>query len=164
MLKEYLLLILVSCLCGFSYNAFSPKGIALVGEWDTSKGVISAGAKNNPVVHDLEITDVAIVKEIFDSGHAVFVDARAVEAFADGHIKGAVSLPIGLYEERLEAFLMKYPLSTYIVTYCTGRECEDSHELAQILLQFDYESVSVFIDGFPVWEENGFPTEKGSHY
>jgi 3-mercaptopyruvate sulfurtransferase SseA len=66
-----------------------------------------------------------------------------------------------LYEERLEAFLAKYPLSTRIVTYCSGRECEDSHELAQILLQFGYENVSVFIDGFPAWEKSGFPVEEG---
>lgn len=162
-LKECLLIVFVSCLCGFLFNAFSQKGIALVGEWDMSKGVISAVTKSDPVVHDLEISDVADVKEIFDSGRALFVDARDGEAFAEGHIKGAVSLPIGLYEEKLEAFLEKYPLSTYIVTYCSGRTCQDSHELAQILLQFDYENVSVFIDGFPAWEKNGFPVEEGSN-
>jgi hypothetical protein len=73
MLKECLLLVLVSCLCGFLFNAFSPKGIALVGEWDTSKGVVSAVTKSNPVVHKIEITDIAVVKEIFDSGRALFV-------------------------------------------------------------------------------------------
>ena len=160
-LKECLLIVLVSCVCGFLFNEFSPKGIALVGEWDISKGVVSAVTKSDPVLHDLEISDVATAKKIFDTGRALFVDARAGEAFAEGHIKGAVSLPIGLYEEKLEAFINKYPLSTHIVTYCSGRTCQDSHELAQILLQFDYENVHVFIDGFPAWKKSGFPVEIG---
>ena len=117
-LKECLLIVLFSCLCGFLFNAFSPNGIALVGQWDTSKGVISAVSRSKPVVHDLEISDISAAKEIFDSGSALFVDARDGKTYAAGHIKGAVSLPIGLYEEKLEAFLMAYPLSTYIVTYC----------------------------------------------
>ena len=163
MLKECLLIVFVSCLCGFLFNLFSPRGIALVGEWDMSKGVISAVTKDNPVEHELEIGDIGIVKDIFDSGSTLFVDARDGKAFAAGHIKGAISLPIGLYEEKLEDFIMKYPPSTRIITYCSGRTCQDSHELAGILLQFEYENVNVFIDGFPAWEKNGFPVETGGN-
>ena len=161
MLKECLIIVLVSCLFSFLFNSFSPNGIALVGQWDTSKGVISAETRNSPVVHDLEIGDIDTVKAIYDSGDALFVDARDGQVFAEGHIKGAVSLPIGLYEEKLEAFIMKYPTSTRIIAYCSGRTCQDSHELAQILLQFDYENVNVFIDGFPAWQKNGYPVETG---
>lgn len=162
MLKECLLIVVVSLLCSFLFNAFSPKGIALVGQWDTSKGVISAVTRDDPVFHELEIGDIAIAKEIFDSGNALFVDARDVKDFEKGHIKGAISMPIGSYEEKLEAFVTQYPLSTRIITYCSGRTCQDSHELAGILLQFDYESVNVFIDGFPAWDKNGFPVEAGN--
>ncbi len=162
MLKECLLIVVISCLCGFLFNLFSPRGIALVGQWDMSEGVISAVTKDNPVAHDLEIGDIGVVKEIYDSGDSVFIDARTEKAFEEGHIKGAVSLPIGLYEERLEAFIMKYPPSTHIITYCSGRTCQDSHELAQILLQFDYEKVNVFIDGYPAWEKSDYPIEAGS--
>lgn len=160
-LKECLMIVLFSCVCAFLFNALSPGGIALVGQWDMSKGVITAVTKDNPVEHDLEIGDISIVKNIYDSGGTLFVDARDEKAYAEGHIKGAVSLPIGLYEENLEHFVMKYPPSTPIITYCAGRTCQDSHELAQILLQFEYENVHVFIDGFPEWEKKGFPVETG---
>jgi rhodanese-related sulfurtransferase len=156
---ECLLLFLISGSIALIYNTFSPNGIALVGEWDTEQGVVSAVSRNNPVVHDIEIESVEAAGEIFDTGQSVFVDARPLDAFNDGHIQGAYSLPIGNYEELIEPFFETHPFDTHIVTYCTGRECMDSHELAQFLMEIGYSNVSVFIDGYPAWEEKGLPVE-----
>lgn len=156
---ECLLLFLFSGICALIYNAYSPNGIALVGEWDTTRGVVSAVARDNPVVHDIEIGNPQTAREIFEAGSAVFVDARSVEDFDDGHIQGAVSLPIGSFEDRIERFFETYPFSTHIITYCSGRECQDSHELAQLLIDLGYNDVRVFIDGYPVWKEKGMPIE-----
>ena len=159
--KECVLLILFSTVFALVFNAFSSKGIAIVGEWDTSKGVISAVSKEKPVVHDLEIDDIHVAKEIFDKKLAIFVDARPWEVYMEGHIKGAVALPLSSVEEMMESFLAQHPFSTPIVTYCSGRECEDSHELAQLLMDIGYSHVNVFIDGYPLWEESGYPIESG---
>jgi rhodanese-related sulfurtransferase len=159
---ECLLMLLISGSIALIYNALSPNGIALVGQWDTEQGVISAVARNNPVVHDIEIDSVQMAKEIFDTGQSVFVDARPLDNFNEGHIQGAYPLPIGSFEDGIEQFYETYPFSTHIVTYCTGRECLDSHELAQFLMDIGYNDVRVFIDGYPAWEENGLPIEKES--
>jgi len=53
----------------------------------------------------------------------------------------------------------QYPAEKAIVTYCAGRTCEDSHNLAQLLLAFGYTEINVFIDGFPGWESEGYPIE-----
>ena len=135
-------------------------GIALFGDWDTSKGVISAKSKDGaPVVRELEITDIHIAKEIYDNKTAVFLDARSAEDYMDGHIKGALSLPVNRFEQEIENFKKTYPDSTHFITYCSGRECDDSHELAQYLLMEGYEKVNVLIDGYPGWKEKGFPVE-----
>ncbi|MFC1886689.1 rhodanese-like domain-containing protein [Thermodesulfobacteriota bacterium] len=159
---EIFLIIALALLSGFVVNFYlSSKGIALFGAWDTSKGVISAKSiTDDPVMHDLEITDVHVAKSIFDSRKAVFLDARSLDDYMDGHIKGAVSTPVNRFEDEAESFKKQYPLSTYFVTYCSGRECDDSHKLAQDLLMAGYENVSVFIDGYPGWEAEGFPVEK----
>ena len=157
---EVVLIVSLSVLSGFFINYLSPKGIALVGDWDTSKGVISARSKAEaPVMHELEITDVHEAKRIYDHKKAVFLDARSRDDFMEGHIKGAVSLPVNRFDEEIESLMNKYPLSTYFITYCSGRECNDSHELAQHLLAAGYENVSVFIDGYPGWRNEGFPNE-----
>lgn len=143
----------------FCVNYFSPNGIALVGEWDPSRGVINAQSKNDVIFHELEINEPETAKKIYDSGAAVFVDARARSFFDDGHIKEAVSLPLREADTLMETFKKKFPLNTYVIPYCSGRECDDSHQLAQILLNNGYNNVSIFIDGYPGWIAKGYPVE-----
>lgn len=157
--KELALILTLALITAFTVNFFSPRGIALFGEWDTSQGVISAKSKEDVIVRELEITDVLKAKEIFDSGKAVFVDARSRQQYKEGSIKGAVSMPLNEFDERIEQFLTKYPLSAFIVTYCSGRECEQGHVLGQYLIEEGYTNVKVFIDGFCGWEGEGYPVE-----
>ncbi len=157
--KEVVILAVISLATAFGVNWVSPKGIAFVGQWDTAQGVITAKAKNDMVAHELELDDIIMVKNIYDHQQAIFVDARSQEDFREGHIRGAVSLPIGEFESRIDHFKASYPLSQYIVAYCSGRECDDSHELAQRLFEHGYADVSVFIDGYPAWMAEGFPIE-----
>jgi rhodanese-related sulfurtransferase len=121
--------------------------------------VVSALAKNNIVIEGLEIGTVGEARQLFDSGKYIFVDARSPQDYADGHIPGAVSLPFGQFEEIVGAFLERYPPEASIITYCSGRTCQDSHHVAEFLLEFGYDNVTVFIDGFPGWEAEGHPVE-----
>jgi len=157
---ELIILLSLSFFIAFSVNFFSPRGIALFGEWDTLQGVITAKSKDDIVVHELEIEDVRKAKEIYDSGKALFVDARVQELYEDGHIKRAVSLPINKLDLLIDKFINEYPISTWIVTYCSGRECQDSHKLAQYLFERGYINISVLADGYPDWEGAGYPIER----
>lgn len=157
-IKGFFILMGIAVVCAFTVNFFSPKGIALVGDWDKSDGVITAKAKDDAVVREREIKELGIAKAIYDKGY-IFVDARAEEVYEDGHIKGAVSLPIGQFYEMIVQFIENYPLSTPLVTYCSGRECDDSHRIAKYLSEEGYTNVHVFIDGYPAWEQEGYPIE-----
>ena len=157
--KEISLLLGVAIVLAISVNYFSPAGIALVGQWDTSQGVITASAKNDVIVGKLEIEDVKTAKKIYDIGKSLFVDTRSRENYEDGHIPGAVSLPVGQFDELIDAFIDQHSLDQPIVTYCSGRTCEDSHNLAQMLLDFGFNDVKVFIDGLPGWEAEDYPIE-----
>ncbi len=157
--KELGLLLGLAVLGALIVNSLSPRGISLKGEWDPSRGVITARGKNDVVVRDLEIPDVRTAKAIYDGGKAFFVDARSQADYARGHIQGAVSFPAGEFDRHMEKFRAAVPASQPIVTYCSGRECDDSHELARRLFDAGYVNVSVFIDGYPAWEAEGFPVE-----
>ena len=158
-IKEISIILGLSIAAAFSVNYFSPAGIALVGQWDTSEGVVTAKAKNELVIKELEVGTVSLARKLFDTGDYIFVDARSVEDYQEGHIKGAVSLPIGQVEEKLSVFLERYPPETSIITYCSGRTCQDSHHLAEVLMEMGYENINVFIDGFPGWEAEGHPVD-----
>ena len=157
--KEVSIILGVSIVAAFAVNYFSPAGIALVGQWDTAQGVVTANAKNDIVIEGIEIVTVDQARKLYDSGGYIFVDARSREDYEQGHIKGAVSLPVGLFEEKIAAFLERYPPEASIVTYCSGRTCLDSHHLAESLMEFGYDKISVLIDGFPGWEAEGHPIE-----
>jgi rhodanese-related sulfurtransferase len=158
-IKEVTILIGVSVIAALAFNFFSSKGIALVGQWDTSLGVVNARQKNDVILVELEIGDVTYAKALYDSGNVLFVDARSAEDYADGHIKGAYSLPVGEFDAGIDRFLELFALDKPIVTYCSGRSCEDSHHLAQLLIYRGYQNTSVMVDGFPGWESEGYPIE-----
>lgn len=159
-LLEMGLIVSLSLVTALLVNSLSPRGIALMGQWDVNRGVISAVSKNDAVVHKREIQRVADAHAIYMSGDALFVDARDDDSYAEGHIKGAAHLFVYEYDMRIEAFLAAWPeRERLIVTYCSGRECEDSHMLAQYLEDEGYTNVKVFTDGFPAWEKEGLPIE-----
>jgi rhodanese-related sulfurtransferase len=158
-LKHSGILICISIATAFTVNFVSPVGIALVGQWDAGQGIVTARAKNGHVADNLEIGDLSLAKKMFDRGSYVFVDARTHEDFAAGHVKGAVSLPIGDFDAGIHDFLDRFPPETGIVTYCSGRNCEDSHQLARLFLDLGYARVKVMIDGYPGWEAEGYPIE-----
>ncbi|MCF8070346.1 MAG: rhodanese-like domain-containing protein [Desulfobacterales bacterium] len=159
MIKEMAIIMVCSVVAAFAVNYFSPVGVALIGQWDETQGVITAMARNDDISGNMEINDVVIAKQLYDTKKFVFVDARSDEDYEEGHVKGAVSLPIGQFDELIFSFLDQYLTDTMIVTYCSGRACDESHQLAKLLEGFGYEQVNIMIDGYPAWQERGFPIE-----
>lgn len=158
---EILLILLVAIMAGFARNHFNPKGIALFGQWDKEKGVVSALSKDMPLIPvSFEIQTVSEAKEIYDAGKTLFVDARDSEVYKEGHVKGAVSLPVDYFHSTGQSFLEKYPPATAMIVYCSGRECDDSHTLSGYLKDLGYANVRIMIDGYPGWEKGGYPVEK----
>jgi rhodanese-related sulfurtransferase len=99
-------------------------------------------------------------KALFDSGKAIFVDARDPAECDAGHIKGAINLP-------WEEFGMKYPevskalpMDSLLVTYCAGADCEMSVNLGRKLRSIGYKDVRVFEGGWQLWVKAGYPVEK----
>jgi len=88
------------------------------------------------------------------------VDARTEDIYTQGHIKGAVSFSVEKFFDKIAEFKQKYPENTPIVTYCSGRECSDSHDLAENLVNAGYTDVRIFIDGYPLWDSEKNPVEK----
>ena len=158
-IREMIFLLGISIISAFAVNFFSPAGIALLGQWDEPPGIIASQTKNDVFSGELEIKHVKTAKQIYDKGKAVFVDARSLENFKNGHIKGAESLPLDQVDNLIKAFKEKYPADTSIVAYCSGRSCDDSHRLEQLLFDHGYINVSIFIDGYQAWKAEGFPIE-----
>ena len=156
-IKEILILSAIALILAFSVNAVSPKGLPFKGQWDKNTGLVTA--KPLPPTEQEKIIELPKAKELFESG-VLFVDARSPEDYNEGHIKGAVSLPVESFYDIISSFQAAHPESTAIVTYCNGRECSDSRDLAENLNNVGYQNVRIFIDGFPLWSSQKLPIEK----
>ncbi|OQY11601.1 MAG: hypothetical protein B6I31_04550 [Desulfobacteraceae bacterium 4572_19] len=157
--KEIFIIIFIAVITAFMVNTFSPEGIAYFGDWDVEKGVISAKQKGVELDHGIEINSTEQAKVFFDNPDVLFIDVRSSDLYYEGHIKGAISMPLYSFDELFGEFIEKYPPSKLIVTYCSGRECSDSHEAAQFLRDAGFVNVAVYIDGFPEWEKEAMPVE-----
>ena len=105
------------------------------------------------------------VDALFERG-ALFVDARMTSQYADGHVAGAVTIPI--WEAGADSKVAQLPfdvegdMSKPIVVYCGGGDCEDSHNLGTMITQAGHLAVYVYKDGYPDWLKRGRPIRKGA--
>lgn len=102
---------------------------------------------------------LAEVRDLLDSG-ARPVDARDAAQFADGHLPGAISLPLGEFNAQLDGFRRQVAADETLVLYCSGYGCPDSFDLGLLLIATGYLDVRVFEGGLPEWRDAGLPVAK----
>jgi sulfur-carrier protein adenylyltransferase/sulfurtransferase len=86
-------------------------------------------------------------------GDTVFLDVREQGEWDLGHVPGAVHVPRGSLESRIEQVIPDR--SSRIVAYCASGN--RSAFAAQTLTDLGYRQVENLIDGFVDWERNGYP-------
>ncbi|NCC25726.1 MAG: rhodanese-like domain-containing protein [Deltaproteobacteria bacterium] len=100
-------------------------------------------------------------KRLFDSGQAVFVDARFADEYEASHIRGAVNLPADEFERffpQAEPLLDK---NAVIIAYCDGEFCTMSDEVAEELFKRGFADVRILHDGWNKWLKRKLPVSKG---
>ncbi len=105
--------------------------------------------------------DAAALRARIDAGNVSILDARAPDAFAEGHIPGAINIPydqLPRYLDTLQSLVMP---EDDVVAYCWGPGCDFSDQLATELRMMGYTRVSVFKGGWEDWTEAGYPVESG---
>lgn len=106
-------------------------------------------------IHRMDIEDA---EYLYDSGKALFIDARGPNEFAEAHIKGAVNIPVNTTPNELEK--MKSQLQgKLLVTYCHGVGCHLSDKTAYLLYDAGYRRIGIFFGGWPKWNEHKYPIE-----
>lgn len=146
-------LILLSGLIAIGVNHLRANSIPLIGDWSTGSRV--ADTKGESLVIDLEQARV-----LFEQNAVQFVDARPPSQYAEGHVRGALSLPLQEVDRYFVETADRLESQKTIVTYCDGESCDLSHELALFLKEMGFENVRVLVNGWTVWQEAGLPTDK----
>jgi rhodanese-related sulfurtransferase len=86
----------------------------------------------------------------------VLLDVRGPQAYASGHVPGAVNLPHARVTERN---LASYPQDTLFVVYCNGPHCNGADRAALNLAKLG-RRVKKMIGGVEGWKDEGFSLEE----
>lgn len=89
----------------------------------------------------------------------VVIDARTAEAFAAGHVPGAINLPHRTITAETTAML---PKDAVLVTYCDGIGCNASTKAAVKLARLGF-TVKEMIGGMDWWKRDGLAFAEGRH-
>jgi len=99
--------------------------------------------------------DATQAREQIESGEPVVVDVREQEEWDEGHIPGAVHVPRGHLESRIER--LAPDTGRPVVVYCSAGN--RSAFAAKTLAGLGYEDVVSLAGGFTDWKRNGFPVQ-----
>ncbi|HUT49364.1 MAG TPA: metalloregulator ArsR/SmtB family transcription factor [Alphaproteobacteria bacterium] len=87
-------------------------------------------------------------------GLVTVLDVRPADEFAQGHLPGAINIPLGDLEERLADL----DPGQEIVAYCRGAYCVLSFEAVAALRARGFK-VRRLEDGYPEWKAQGLPVD-----
>jgi rhodanese-related sulfurtransferase/DNA-binding transcriptional ArsR family regulator len=95
------------------------------------------------------------LQSLISQGNVVILDVRPITEYEQGHIAGALSIPIEELDERLSEISPSHE----VVAYCRGPYCVFADEAAELLAAKGY-SVRQLREGYPDWELAGLPIER----
>jgi sulfur-carrier protein adenylyltransferase/sulfurtransferase len=99
--------------------------------------------------------DATRARDRIESGEPVVVDVREQDEWDEGHIAGAVHVPRGYLESRIER--LAPDTSRPLIVYCSAGN--RSAFAAKTLADLGYEDVVSLAGGFTDWKRNGFPVQ-----
>jgi rhodanese-related sulfurtransferase len=143
---DVLLILIVSAAVAVLFNASSPNGVTLLPE-----------SLFRPPPRVVTAKEVKLLLEETD---AVLVDARPVEFYRLKHIRGAVNVPLDVFDVVYMMKLNGLAPERRIIVYGRTISRHFDEEVAHRLTQRDREDVVVFTGGLSAWEEQGFPVEQ----
>jgi|TARA_Y100000310_G_scaffold48023_1_gene44564 rhodanese-related sulfurtransferase len=158
-LKQAFIIVAVSAVFAFSYNAVRINGLPLIAAKTIVEGgegtsvVDSLLAKSTLIVEPMMI-DLTLAVQLYERG-VTFIDARDEDEFNQGHIAGSLNAPIIQLVSQLSP-------DDPLVTYCSGEGCDLSMELSEtLMLDWQFTKVFIFDGGWPEWKAGGHPVEGG---
>ncbi|MGA2403142.1 MAG: cyclic nucleotide-binding domain-containing protein [Syntrophobacteraceae bacterium] len=141
---DFVLVIGVSVLLAITFNISNPYGIPLFPARPDTVPSISASA----------------AMENYRQGQTLIVDAMPNNFYQLRHIKGAVNMPMALFDIVYLMSFSEADKDKKIVVYGNSISRPYDQEIAGKLLLRGYTDVRVLEGGLRAWEANGYPVEQ----
>jgi CRP-like cAMP-binding protein/rhodanese-related sulfurtransferase len=143
---DYVLIIAVSVILATIFNFSNPNGIPLFPGFLGRTSVPAIGPE--------------AAYEEFQGRETLILDARPANFYQQRHIKGAVNIPLGLFDIVYLMTLAKEEKEKKIIVYGGTISKNYDLELADKLRLRGHEQVRVLEGGLAAWERKGYPVEE----
>jgi len=87
----------------------------------------------------------------------LFLDVRTPREYAQGHVPGAINIPV----DELEEHLRKVPRDKQVYAYCEAGV--RAARAGKLLAQHGYTNIEVVPPSMHGWRQAGYPVQKGGH-
>jgi rhodanese-related sulfurtransferase len=143
--NDFLLIVGLSVLCALVFNKTNPNGVALF-----PKILLDESVTTTPVLAGLSLMTYR---------ETLFVDAMPSSLFDKEHIKGAVNLPLAIFDIMYMMALSEEDKEKEIIVY--GRTISKRYDelVANKLALRGHKNVKILEGGLAAWKEKGYPVE-----
>jgi rhodanese-related sulfurtransferase len=160
-IKEVLIILIVAIGIGIAYNFYLPKPLSLIyKKKEISKLSDDAlfgnggngGLKNGSDIVDEKTVTYEQMLKIINDDNFVIIDARSQDYYSISRIGKAIN--IFPYDDEAEVMnkIMDLAIDKTYIVYCDGGNCDSSHKIAEILLNFGYQTF-IYSGGWDEWSK-----------
>lgn len=152
-LNQSLSIISLSIIIAFFVNLFREDNIGYMAkDLDTTNlENILTSESYNPLIRSINIETA----QKLHSQSTIFVDARAMEYYINGHILGAICNDD--FDTLAVDLMSLIGEDMPFVVYCSDDDCGSSEDLAYQLQDYGFTNILLFKGGWKEWQDNGLP-------
>ena len=140
---DFFVIFFLSLIGGIIFNYSNPNGIDLIPTFIT----------NESIAHVTSSQAFAY----YSRGNTLFLDARPATLFHKGHIKGAVNIPLPLFDIMYMMKLSEMDKNNNIIVYGRTFSSLYDEQLARKLELRGHENIMILKGGLALWEKKGYP-------
>lgn len=164
MIRQAILLLVLSGAVGLGVNLVSPNKVEYIGKFrdltNSDQPIVPPTAEPG----DPPFVGINEAQMEFATGKPLFLDARNPEDFECGTIPGSVNIPFeALPEGDLSIYLdsaLEVDKDHPIITFCSGEDCDLSLHMGRNLKMLGYTQVAIFFGGAREWEKFGLEMQR----
>lgn len=155
--KQFILIGLIGLAGGFGFNSLRAGSLPTKAEPMLTQ---QAGGADTLAVATVKLAMIGFEEAdaLYRKELAIFVDARDAVDFNKGRIPGAINITPDDFKTGKQKLLV--PKGSLVVVYCSGADCETSHDLAKLMADAGFQKVRVYAGGWAEWDAMGQPVER----
>lgn len=154
-LWQFMLLGVMAAIIAVLGNTIRVDGLPWIGNYSEQTRLVSPSGRQLAI-------PLSEAYRLHQQKNALFIDARNPAEYQEGHIQGAINVPLSQAESQLLPALEGIPEPAIVITYCDGDHCNLSKELAIMIEAFGFANVKVLVNGWSVWKKAGYPIERSA--